>query len=156
MGMDTRLLFLSVETHKRTTQREERSVIPSTQWWVLSLISSLVIVVWMVERETSSAPTPWGSLLCSNYGTHLSTANTQGRRKLQTSSGLRDRRYPPGFSYSRSCNACQLDTHHSISFVKLFVHWGALFSCPTKHVEQLPFQAWTPTATCFWKVRRCL
>ena len=44
MEMDLRLLVHSVETHKRTTQREERSVLLSTQWWVLSLISSLVIV----------------------------------------------------------------------------------------------------------------
>ena len=155
--MDIRLLVLSVETHKRTTQRKERSVLPSTQWWVLSLISSLVIVVWMVERETSSAPTPWGSLLCSNSGIHLSTANTQGRRKLQSSSGLRDRRDPPGSRpHQRSCNAYQSDTHQSISFVKLFVHWGAPFSYPTKHVEKPLFQAWNHIATCFWKVRRCL
>ena len=154
--MDIRLLVLSVETHKITTQREERSVLPSILWWVLSLISSLVIVVWMVGRGTSSALTPWGSPLCSNSGTHLSIANTQGRRKLQSSSGLRDRRHPPGFSYSLSCNAYQLGTYHSISFVKLFVHWGALFSCPTKHVEKPHFQAWNHIATCFWKVRRCL
>ena len=154
--MDIRLLVLSVETHKRTTQREERSVLPSILWWVLSLISSLVIVVWMVERETSSAPTPWGSLLCSNSGIHLSTANTQGRRKLLSSSGLRDRRDPPGSSSSRSCNAYQLETHHSISFVKLFVYWGAPFSCSTKYVEKSLVQAWNPIATCFWKVRRCL
>ena len=155
--MDIRLHVPSVGTHKKTILREGRSVLPSTQWWVLSLISSLVIVVWMVGRGTSSAPTPWGSPLCSNSGIPLSTANTQGRRKLQSSSGLRDRRDPPGSRpHPRACNAYQLDTHQPISFVKLFVDWGATFLYPIKYVDQLSLQAWNPIATCLWRVRRCL